>query len=238
MVETGEHNALAVAIRYAYAPTGTLVVWRDPRRGPWEEEDIDLVALLADQFGITLTTTALFERLRYQAERDALTGLYNRRAMMDHLTQRLARPDLADAALLYIDLDNFKAVNDIRGHHQGDQVLGELSTLLLDAVTPGDLAGRMGGDEFVLWLEGRDQVSATGMATHLIDGMRRVAASLSASADKPLGLSVGIALVAAGRVAEVGDLIARSDAAMYQAKQRGKRAKAGGLFFVDDGGAI
>ncbi len=237
MVDADGLAVLAVAICYAQSPTGTLAVWRQTGRGPWEEEDIDLVALLADQFGIALTNTALFERLRYQAERDALTGLYNRRAMLALLGTRLHDCSGVASALLYIDLDNFKVVNDVVGHHQGDQVLGALSALLRGVVAPNDLAGRLGGDEFVLWLAGRDGEAATAIAQSLIDGMRDIARTLSGAPDRPLGLSIGIALVAPGRPAAVGDVIARSDAAMYRAKQKGKATGTGGLWMLDDGGA-
>jgi diguanylate cyclase (GGDEF)-like protein/PAS domain S-box-containing protein len=228
---------LAAAVHYADRPIGTLALWRPAERGAWGDEDLELVGMLASQFGITLTTAGLFERLRYQAERDALTGLYNRGAIMEHLTNGLAiaAADGRPASLLYIDLDNFKAVNDVCGHQQGDEVLGELSRLLHDSASDADLAGRMGGDEFLLWLDGRDTAGAEAIAGGLIDGIREIGRRLSASPDKPLGLSIGIAPLYPGESLTAADLIGRSDRAMYRAKQIGKSAGAGGFHFVDAG---
>lgn len=227
----GQH-LLVIGTRYRQAVNGALVVWRAAARGPWQEDDVALLQAAADQLGIAIANVAYYEDLKRHAECDALTGLLNRRAFTQQLTERLEAGGAG--ALVYIDLDNFKAVNDLCGHQQGDAVLGRLSAILQDAIEGRDLAGRMGGDEFVLWLDGADAARASGVAAALIEAGRAMA-TLSAAPDRPLGLSAGVALRRAGSTLTLPQLIAQADGAMYQAKAAGKSAKAGGGWALGSG---
>lgn len=162
-------------------------------------------------------------RLERISRLDELTGLLNRRAFEAALRPRLAhlRRHGRTAALLYLDLDNFKAINDAHGHQQGDTVLRAFSDRLNHQLRAGDAAARLGGDEFALWLEEVTPEGARVIAQRLL--------AMGADLDRefgvpgrPLGLSIGIALSNPAD-AEAGDrLIARADAAMYEAKRGGK----------------
>ncbi len=203
------------------ALNGAVLLWRGDDSEPWDDEDLHLLSGVADHIGIAHAHLAYQERLRRLSERDGLTGLFNRRTFFERLEETLTRPDSGPSALLYVDLDNFKAVNDLHGHQQGDTVLKAVGTLLSTGVRPGDLPGRLGGDEFVLWLGRADEEQSRKVAERLLNGMKGLA-HLSASPEKPLGLSIGIAVHTPGRGETVRELTDRADAAMYDAKKSGK----------------
>jgi diguanylate cyclase (GGDEF)-like protein len=156
------------------------------------------------------------------SERDGLTGLYNRCTFMDKLAERLGEEGDEPSAILYIDLDNFKAVNDTHGHQAGDKVLITLSKMLHQLAQRGDLPARLGGDEFLIWISDADQARAETAAQDLIDDGRRTMARMSASDEKPLGMSIGVALHLPGVAETAAELVAKADHVMYTAKQSGK----------------
>lgn len=216
----GGDRLLAARTEHRQAVNGAVVVWRGDDSDPWDEDDRQLMSGVADHIGIAHAHFAYQERLRRLSERDGLTGLFNRRTFFERLEEALARPETGASALLYVDLDNFKAVNDLHGHQQGDAVLKAIGTLLTTGVRPGDLPGRLGGDEFVLWVGRTDEADARAVAQRLLNGMAGLR-HLSASPEKPLGLSIGIAVHRPGRET-VQELTDRADSAMYDAKKRGK----------------
>ncbi|MBK3735131.1 diguanylate cyclase [Azospirillum brasilense] len=216
----GANRLLAARTEHRQAINGAVVVWRGDDSDPWDEEDRMLLSGVADHIGIAHAHLAYQERLRRLSERDGLTGLFNRRTFFERLEEVLGRPDTGPSALLYVDLDNFKAVNDLHGHQQGDAVLKAIGGLLTNGVRPGDLPGRLGGDEFVLWLGRTDEAQAVAVAERLLAGMVALR-HLSAAPDKPLGLSIGIAVHRVGRET-LQELTDRADSAMYDAKKRGK----------------
>lgn len=217
----GHVQLIGERTEYRQAVNGALLVWRTGDSEPWDDDDRQLMSGVADHIGIAHAHLAYQERLRRLSERDGLTGLFNRRTFFERLEESISRPDSGPSALLYVDLDNFKAVNDLHGHQQGDTVLKAIGTLLTTGVRPGDLPGRLGGDEFVLWLGRTDEDKARIVADRLLNGMRDLA-HLSASPEKPLGLSIGIAVHTPGRGETVRELTDRADAAMYDAKKSGK----------------
>ncbi|SMH57827.1 sensor domain-containing diguanylate cyclase [Azospirillum agricola] len=221
MDQIGELLLVGARTEHRQALNGTVLVWRADDSEPWDEEDRHLLSGVADHIGIAHAHLAYQERLRRLSERDGLTGLFNRRTFFERLEEALERTDSGPSALLYVDLDNFKAVNDLHGHQQGDTVLKAIGTLLSSGVRPGDLPGRLGGDEFVLWLGRADEAQARRVAERLLKGMAGLV-HLSASPEKPLGLSIGIAVHVPGRGETVRELTDRSDAAMYAAKKSGK----------------
>lgn len=200
---------------------GAIWVWRPTERGgSWDGPDKLLLSEVADHLGIVIAQLDYQEKLRILSECDGLTRLLNRRTFMEKLGAKIGAPGNG-SALFYIDLDNFKAVNDTHGHQRGDLVIKKLADVLHHTARPSDLAGRMGGDEFVLWVDGVSRADAESLARRLVNfgGELR---NLSASPQKPLGVSVGVAMIPPGEVLRTTQLMEKADAAMYQAKRGGK----------------
>jgi diguanylate cyclase (GGDEF)-like protein len=171
---------------------------------------------------VILRVAGLVRSLSSLAGLDTLTGLPNRMYLIDRLDKLLQRRrgDTDDIALLYVDLDRFKVVNDTVGHAGGDILLIEVAQRLRDTVRPGDLVSRLGGDEFVVLCEDiNDEATARVIADRLV-----TAVSLPIwihGAPYFVSASVGISRVMP-EVTEPGMLLRHADAAMYQAKQAGK----------------
>jgi diguanylate cyclase (GGDEF)-like protein len=174
-------------------------------------------------------------RLKFMAHHDSLTGLYNRAVLEDRLEQALAHTerDGSQIALLFCDLDGFKAINDQYGHHAGDAVLRQVARRLADGRRRIDTVARLGGDEFVILLTDLNDARTTANA---------VAKQCLAAVSEPfqvegktltVGMSIGIALHAGTAVAR-SYLIAQADIAMYRAKRKGK----GNFFFIDEVGTF
>lgn len=162
---------------------------------------------------------ALEEQLLREALMDPLTGLLNRTLFLDRLEHAACRSRHAAIALLYMDLDGFKEINDTFGHEAGDEVLREVARRLRSGLRPGDTAARIGGDEFGILLEDSRASEALRVARRLLEDLREPIAA--GERRVCVAASVGIA---AGRGEDRGalHLMRRADLAMYRAKQRGK----------------
>jgi diguanylate cyclase (GGDEF)-like protein/PAS domain S-box-containing protein len=158
---------------------------------------------------------------------DPLTGLPNRRLLVDRLKQAVASGgrNARQFALLFIDLDNFKTLNDTRGHHIGDLLLKEVSTRLSSCVREGDTVARLGGDEFVVVLEG-----LSGIAPEAVAQTKNVSEKILATLNAPYQLdghkhlctsSIGITLIS-DHHGTVDELLQQADLAMYQSKASGR----------------
>jgi diguanylate cyclase (GGDEF)-like protein/PAS domain S-box-containing protein len=157
--------------------------------------------------------------IRYQAVHDPLTSLPNRALFQDRLVQALARPG-AQVAVVLLDIDNFKLVNDSLGHSAGDELLMKIAPRLETALRPGDTIARLGGDEFVVLLDRiPDERSAARVAERIVASFE---APFQLSAGEHFAkASLGIA-IAGAEGSEPASLIRDADAAMYQAKARGR----------------
>lgn len=225
IVETviGKWNVLAAVTRYRQEVNGGIVLWRELSRVPYDEDDRILLSDLSAQVGIAIEQISNHEHILALSRTDALTGLYNRRAFIEELerrTQRL-RHDGRSAALLYVDLDNFKMVNDLFGHKRGDDALFEVKRLLQSATRPSDLVARLGGDEFAVWMDGVDEAVAVAKAKSLLDGSATLE-SFSGGLGRTLSMSIGIAVYDPASDESIDALLSRADGAMYQTKHSGK----------------
>lgn len=165
---------------------------------------------------------AAMERLQELAEKDSLTGLHNRRYFLDELERAVIRAVRGGTkvTLLYIDLDNFKFVNDTMGHMAGDQVLIEVTEMLSARVRSGDLFARLGGDEFAVLLYDLEDTRAEQVA----NSYRQLLAEYNFKYDAKIvdiGCSIGIAAFVEG-VKNKEDLLARADMACHIAKNSGR----------------
>ncbi|MDQ3036298.1 MAG: GGDEF domain-containing protein [Myxococcota bacterium] len=158
------------------------------------------------------------EKLQELSLRDPLTQLYNRRYLMERLDSELARVRRGKPlAVVMVDLDRFKRVNDESGHQRGDQLLQELARGLARSVREADVVGRYGGDEFVVILPDTDGVQGEIAASRVVDGIREVGVAFDA--ERPVTASVGLAIARAEDDAR--GLLQRADRASYDAKGRG-----------------
>jgi diguanylate cyclase (GGDEF)-like protein/PAS domain S-box-containing protein len=169
--------------------------------------------------------------LAFQASHDPLTGLPNRTLFLDRLEHALARSRRSGArlAVVFLDLDDFKVVNDTRGHEAGDQLLLALAPRLSAALRPGDTIARFGGDEFVVLCEDlSSDEDGIRIAQRMADACRRPVTIRGHRHE--ITVSAGVAL-GRGRSATASDLLRDADAAMYRAKGLGK----GRIEVFDDG---
>ncbi len=171
------------------------------------------------------STMADNARLEQLAQTDPLTQLLNRRALTERITAEMERALRYDStmALLMIDLDHFKRVNDTYGHLVGDDVLRDVGQLLNDTIRTSDIVARYGGEEFLVLLPETDDAGAESFAERIRDAVEQHQFA-SDSLAEPLRLtaSVGVAVYPAARIESVEDLFARADAALYRAKADGR----------------
>ncbi|MBW7851459.1 MAG: sensor domain-containing diguanylate cyclase [Rhodospirillales bacterium] len=223
--DDGGLRVLAAVCRYHQKANGAVMVWRAGEREPWSDDERLLLDEVAAQIAVANEQVANHERILLLSRTDALTGLFNRRAFFEEMQRRLARlrRERSPAALIYVDLDNFKLVNDAFGHQRGDEALLAVRDLLLRHSRPIDLVARLGGDEFAIWLEGADEATAVARGRKLTAEAAALA-SFSADSRFPLHMSIGIAVHDSQSEETVEELSVRADHAMYAAKRDGKGA--------------
>ena len=163
----------------------------------------------------------LEERLEYRATHDYLTDLHNQASFYDHLSRALSRARRrgSEVGLLFIDLDDFKLVNDSLGHQEADRVLRAVAERLKGCLRGSEIAARIGGDEFVVVLE---DITDTGTAVRVAERVQeqlRVPFRIHERHRLRISASIGIAIGARGRPRE---LVRAADLAVYQAKRLGK----------------
>jgi diguanylate cyclase (GGDEF)-like protein len=198
--------------------TSVLVAWRDRGARDWDQEDLAVLRSMAAMLGAVLGFGRIQEELERQATTDPLTGLANRRAFLAALAGALDTAAPAHGgALLFVDLDNLKPLNDRHGHDAGDAALRTTAGLLESAAGAEGIAARFGGDEFVLWLPAADAPAAIAAA----EGLLRAAADLPADGRSP-HFSIGIAWRRPGSEESAAALVSRADAALYEAKRAGR----------------
>ncbi|MGE5548283.1 MAG: diguanylate cyclase [Solirubrobacterales bacterium] len=216
-------HVLATVSAYRHSINGAVLLWRAPGRPAWSDDDRLLIDDVATQVGLANEQIANHERILRLSRTDSLTGLFNRRAFFEEIARRFHRlsREHRPAALIYVDLDNFKAVNDVHGHQMGDDALLAVRELLLQHTRPIDIVARLGGDEFAIWLEGAEERIAVERCRALVEASAGLD-GFSGSADRPLRMSLGVAVHAGPSEETLEELIARADRAMYEVKHDGK----------------
>jgi diguanylate cyclase (GGDEF)-like protein len=211
------HHWLAAPLRRA---DGSLagVIWADePRNRQVPTANVlQALRIFGNHASEALAAARQLAETRFLADHDPLTGLLNRRALLDRLTAAMEQDRMHELSLVFLDLDNFKQINDALGHSVGDRVLEEVGLCIRNLVEPGELAFRVGGDEFAMLLpaDGREADELVGhliasFAQHLDPDVRKLSASFG---------------VAAGRCTEEPDELLRiADEAMYAAKRAARR---------------
>src|ERR1035437_3954648 len=224
--EHGFRDAMMVALPDSSGMRGTLrVTDRLGETATFTAEDLTLLQTLTGHLAVALRSTRLVQELGYDATHDSLTRLANRRALYTDGQARLVKTPGRRRALLLLDLDKFKEVNDSLGHHAGDQLLVEVGARLRGQVRGGDLLARLGGDEFAVLLEDAGYDEAASVADNLRATLAQPFTPLAGpSAPGTLTLhssvSIGIALFPDDGP-DLSALLRKADIAMYKAKASG-----------------
>jgi len=196
----------------------------------YSEHDLRAVALFAEHAAIAVANARLYEaeralsvQLSHQVVHDPLTGAANRVLVIDRMAHALARVRRAECtmAVLFVDLDDFKLVNDELGHGVGDLVLTSVAQRLGASVRPSDTVGRFGGDEFIIVCEDlEDDGGAMTVAQRVLKEFETPFST--PEGDRMLSASIGVGVCGVDNPMEADDLIRVADRAMYRAKMEGK----------------
>jgi diguanylate cyclase (GGDEF)-like protein len=212
------HSGLAVPVPGEAGPTGFIAIYSRSRSHRFEEAAIRELEELSQRAGPAIENARRFREARQLADLDALTGLHNRRYFHETLAREVARAHRYDRqlALIVLDIDDFKAINDRIGHLAGDGVLAETADRVREAVRSADVACRVGGDEFAVILP----ESTTDDADQLYHRLRGAISSRPVAHAGRLFVSAGIAELVAGD--DPTAFFERADEALYRAKELGK----------------
>ncbi len=220
--QTGARQLLLLPLTAAGRTIGLLELYLATDERTFTEEETAVYRSLAGQAAVALQNVQLLRRLRAAADVDQVTGVNNHRYLQERLTQEVARSARSRSPLsvLMIDLDGFKAINDIHGHADGDRVLRNVAAGLRLAVRANDIVARYGGDEFVVLMPDTDLAAAQLVAERVVAGVRGQRHQLADGSEGTVACSAGLALYPDdGRTAT--RLLRAADAAMYKVKRAG-----------------
>ena len=216
------HTALIVPIVHQGEVLGTINLYH-PDPDAFGPHDQQLLETIAERAAMALYNGLLFDRTRSHTVTDPLTGLGNLRRITQHVDEACLRPDGEPFALLCLDLDSFKPINDNFGHQRGDQVLRDLSAIFLAHIGDGDLVARYGGDEFLIYLKESGPDKANALAARL----RKAVEDYDPGLNHPrlgalhLGVSIGYGCFPADGQ-DFTTLISAADTSMYREKTERK----------------
>lgn len=222
LVEVGDPHRgagrLALPLAAGRTSFGTLTLSGDR----FEADDRITATSIAAHAAIALENARLHRIVEQQALVDGVTGLANRRQCEATLAAQLAHSQRVDEslALVMADLDGLKDVNDHYGHQAGDTALRELATVLRETVREADLAGRWGGDEFVLILPATAALGGAQLAARVCTALRE--RTVLTPDETPIKLSASFGVASYPDAPDEEDLLAAADAALYAAKRQGK----------------
>jgi two-component system cell cycle response regulator len=187
-----------------------------------DRQDGRILDVVAREMGGPLRMVLLFEEIQCAATTDPLTGIMNRRALLPAVDVEQSRSERHGypMALLMMDVDHFKSINDEHGHAVGDQVLAALGRLLAQYARKTDIVGRWGGEEFVMVLAGANEAGARIAGERIRGAVEKMAVLDEKGRRVPVTISIGIACLEVNDKVEV--LVERADHAMYEAKASGR----------------
>jgi diguanylate cyclase (GGDEF)-like protein len=222
VIESWSGSIIGIPLKVGDTVVGVMNLSRS-KVGSFSPAELRLLGLLADQAAVAISNASLHQLISRQAYSDTLTGLPNRRALDERLEEEVteARRSNYSFAVIMMDLDGFKAVNDTYGHSTGDELLKQVFSQMARGVRNTDFLARYGGDELTLILSQTDLTSAQIVADKILVGLKNVKFKLPDGKKFTLSLSGGIALYPVhGRTGS--DLLRAADAALYQAKKHNR----------------
>lgn len=213
-------SIIGLPLKTANGTVGVMSVSKSTRGG-FSPSDLRLVELLADQASIAIANASLHQAVSQQAYSDTVTGLANRRALDDRLEQEVAtaRRTGSNFAVIMMDVDGFKRVNDVHGHAVGDQVLRTFFNYLAIGLRSTDFLARYGGDELTLILTQTDPQGARLVVEKILEQVKRFHFDAPDGTQITLGLSCGIALFP-NHANTAANLLRAADEALYRAKKQ------------------
>jgi diguanylate cyclase (GGDEF)-like protein len=212
-----------LGVLYSFKSRGKLIgilgLGKKQSGGPYSHEDMQLIATITNQAGIIIENAQLYHQAKTRANTDGLTGLYNHRSFHERLEQEIARGSRFGGtfSLIMLDIDLFKAYNDIYGHLAGDQVLRKVGHYIESSIRSIDLAFRYGGEEFAVILPEARLDDAYKVAERI----RKTIESKTSSRAMPITASLGVGNWPNDGVMKE-EVIGLADAALYRAKQMGR----------------
>jgi diguanylate cyclase (GGDEF)-like protein len=221
LAEQGLDDAIVTALRGADRVFGMVLVGNRLGDGAtFTDDDRRLFETYATHAAALLENDRVKSQLRHQAFHDSLTGFANRRLFTERVHKAVISgiSDERRPVVLFVDLDDFKTINDSLGHSAGDQLLIAVAERVRASLRPEDLVARLGGDEFAVLLERSDRHDAEHVAARLVDALR--APFMLEGREMKVHASIGIARAEPGSIAD--DLLRNADVAMYAAKTNGK----------------
>ena len=217
-LESIGHRSLAMVPLIAAGRTIGLIEITARQAQAFDGQAVELATMLAGEAAMALENARLYDEIRHQALHDGLTGLANRVLFRDRIEHAVARTGRTGGrlAVLFVDLDDFKQLNDTHGHGRGDDVLINVARRVSATIRPSDTAARLGGDEFAILIEDvGDESEALGVATRVASALREPMALGRATVHT--AASIGVAM--GGDASETADeLLRNADVAMYAAK--------------------
>jgi diguanylate cyclase (GGDEF)-like protein len=222
--QAGAHSLILLPLNAGGRTIGLieLVARSEPRNpGPAEMQACEAMSSLA---AAGLEKVRVLEQLRNAADMDLVTGVHNHRYLQERLRQEIARSARSHSplAVLMLDLDKFKPINDRHGHADGDRVLHNIAATIKAHVRTSDIVARYGGDEFVVLMPDTDEESADQVARRVVKGVLKQHHELSDRSRVTVGVSAGLSVYPSdGRTS--AQLLQAADAAMYAAKREGGR---------------
>lgn len=217
---------LVLALRAAAALSGHVEFATPDTHAAHPVQIVSFIAIMATallgSIGFVLLVKERADReILHLAMTDSLTGVPNRRALMEQVEHALTRRSGSPLALLMIDVDHFKRINDTHGHPAGDEVLRKVTERMVERLRGHDVLGRYGGEEFCVVAPDTDAAGALALA----ESLRHVIAATPLVAESgalPVTVSIGVALCPANATRELKDMLAEADAMLYAAKQAGR----------------
>ena len=215
-------SALVVPITVRGEVLGVLAVYGE-KKDQFTDEDGALLETIGNQVGVAVENARLYEKTLELAQVDGLTGLANRRHLMERLKQERDRAERYHTSLsvIILDLDKFKSFNDTYGHLQGDELLKAFSSMLNDQIRSADIAGRYGGEEFCVVLPNTSVKGALVIAERI----RKVMADIKipvGDGRPPAGRTVSIGVAEFMGDESVEKILNAADSALYRAKEDGR----------------